>query len=362
MSLPRSRDAGRVRPCVARLCWMVLLIATAFALAYPLVPAAAASPPWAQLDRSQVSAAPRTNLLIAEFAGGRCQTIHERNADQRLAIASTFKLYVLGELGRQVRAGTVTWNDDIALSDTLRSMPSGDYAFASPGTRVSVRTLAEAMIWKSDNTATDHLIHLLGRENVERAFGAFGHGEPTLNTPLLLTRELFAIKMLQSADWMSIYTQADDAEQLRLLQTHIDPLDLDPSGGWRNWNGPTAIDGIEWFASATDLCRVTAGLWSMGAQPGLEPLREIMTGNRGGVPDDGAWPRAGYKGGYEAGVVNLTFVLERADDRIFFVSAGYNDADRILDAGALRGDLNPVFACLGETSASRTCAPPLDGG
>lgn len=341
---------------------MVILIAIAFAVACPLVPVAAAPSPWAQVDRLQLSAAPRTNLLIAEFAGGRCRNIHERNADQRLAIASTFKLYVLGELGRQVREGKVAWNDTIALSDTLRSMPSGDYAFASPGTPVSVGTLAEAMIRKSDNTATDHLIHLLGRENVERAFGAFGHGDPALNAPLLLTRELFAIKMLQSADWMSVYTQADDAEQLRMLQTHIDPLRLDPSGGWRNWNGPTAIDGIEWFASATDLCRVTAGLWSMGAQPGLEPLRDILIGNRGGVPDVTAWPRAGYKGGYEAGVVNQTFVLERMDGRIFFVSAGYNHLDRILDAGALRDELDPVFACLGETSASRTCAPPLDGG
>lgn len=357
MSVLRSCDVGRMRPSVAWLCQMALLIGTVLVLACPHVPAAAAPSPWARLDSAQVSAAPLSNLLVAEFAGGRCQTIHERNADQRLAIASTFKLYVLGELALQVRAGTVAWTQEIALSPTLRSMPSGDYAFASSGTRVSVRNLAEAMIWKSDNTATDHLIDLLGRENVERAFGVFGHGDPTLNTPLLLTRQLFAIKMLQSADWMSVYTEADDTEQLRLLQTHIDPLELDPSGGWRNWNGPTAIDGIEWFASATDLCRVTAGLWSMGAQPGLEPLREIMTGNRGGVPNDGAWRSAGYKGGYEAGVVNLTFVLERADGRMFFVSAGYNHTDRILEAGALRGQLDPVFPCLAETSASRTCVP-----
>ncbi len=362
MPVLRSCDAGRMRPSVARMCRMVLLIGTVIALACPRVQVAAAPSPWAQLDRSQMSSAPRSNLLVAEFAGGRCQAIHERDADERLAIASTFKLYVLGELGRQVRAGTVAWTDEIALSPTLRSMPSGDYAFASPGTRVSVQNLAEAMIWKSDNTATDHLIDLLGRENVERAFGVFGHGDPALNTPLLLTRELFAIKMLQSADWMSVYTQADDAEQLRLLQTNIDPLELDPSGGWRNWNGPTAIDGIEWFASATDLCRVTASLWSMGAQPGLEPVREIMTGNRGGLPNDGAWRRAGYKGGYEAGVVNLTFVLERTDGRIFFVSAGYNHAELILEAGALRGQLDPVFACLAETSASRSCAPARDGG
>lgn len=353
--------ASSKRRVAARMGWTVLMIG--FVIAYPIIPAAAAAPlPWAEFDRFQATAAPQSNLLVAEFAGGRCQSIHERNADQRLAIASTFKLYVLGELGRQVQAGTVGWDDRLVVSDTLRSMPSGDYAFAASGTRVSVRDLAEAMIWKSDNTATDHLIDLLGRENVERAFGAFGHGDPALNTPLLLTRELFAIKMLQSTDWMSTYMQADDTEQMRLLRTHIDPLQLDPMGGWHNWNGPTAIDGIEWFASASDLCRVTSGLWSMGAQPGLEPLRAILTGNRGGIADESAWPEAGYKGGYEAGVVNMTFVLERTDGRIFFVSVGYNHADRILDAGALRSELDPVFACLGETSSSRSCAPPVNTG
>lgn len=362
MSLSRPFDVGMVRSRTVRVCQIVLLIGVVIALAGPPVPAAATPSLWAQLDRSQASAAPLGNLLIAEFAGGGCRTIHERNADQRLAIASTFKLYVLGELGRQVRSGTVTWNDEITLSDTLRSMPSGDYAFAAAGTRVTVRTLAEAMIWKSDNTATDHLIDLLGRENVQHAFVAFGHGDPTLNTPLLLTRELFAIKMLESTDWMAVYTQADDAQQLHLLQTNVDPVRLDPSGGWRNWDGPTAIDGIEWFASATDLCRVIAGLWSMGAQPGLEPIREILTGNRGGVPEGGAWSRAGYKGGYEAGVVNLTFVLERTDGRIFFVSAGYNHADRNLDTGTLRRELDPAFACLGEMVGPRACAPPRNGG
>jgi hypothetical protein len=344
------------------LAWIVLLLGIVLALACPLVPAAAAPSPWSQLDSFQETAASRSNLLVAEFSGGRCQAIHERNADLRLAVASTFKLYVLGELGRQLQSGAVAWNDQVVLSDTLRSMPSGDYAFAAPGTRVSIRDLAEAMIWKSDNTATDHLIHLLGRENVERAFGAFGHGDPAINTPLLLTRELFAIKMLQSTDWMITYTVSDDAEQLRLLETHIDPLRLDPAGGWRNWNGPTAIDGIEWFASASDLCRVMSGLWTMGAQPGLEPLRDILTGNRGGISNEETWRRAGYKGGYEAGVVNMTFVLERSDERIFFVSAGYNDPQHVLDTGTLRSKLNLVFACLGETAAARTCVPPANAG
>jgi len=55
---------------------------------------------WANLDRSLEPLAPRSNLLVAEFRGSSCATIHGRNEATRLAIASTFKLYVLGELAR----------------------------------------------------------------------------------------------------------------------------------------------------------------------------------------------------------------------------------------------------------------------
>lgn len=211
------------------------------------------------------------------------------------------------------------------------------------------------MIWQSDNTATDHLINRLGRENVQRAFQAFGHGDPALNSPLLLTKEMFGIKMSQSPEWMSTWQAATEDVQMQMLAETIDPMRINPGGGWGYWNGPTAIGGIEWFASADDLCRATAALWSMGAQTSLEPVRQILTGNRYGVTDTGTWPRAGYKGGYEAGVVNMTFVLERNDGRVFFVSAGYNDPVRVMDTATARIEIDPVFGCLKTYSESFSC-------
>ncbi len=315
---------------------------------------------WGQLDQNLVALAPQSNLLVAEFRGSACAEIHGRNETAPLAIASTFKLYVLGELARQIQIGDVRWTDTVVVSDALRSMPSGDYAWAPSGTVVTVLNLAEAMIAQSDNTATDHLIDLLGRENVERAFGAFGHSEPEANVPLLLTRELFSIKMSQSHVWMLRYMAASDEDQLEMLETQIVPIIIDPDDGWGNWSGPTAIDGIEWFASADDLCRATASLWSIGAQTGLEPVREILTGNRGGIADTLTWPRAGYKGGLEAGVVNMTYILERSDGRVFFVTAGYNQPAGRVDDYAAREHLFPVFDCLGVIDGVRSCASNHD--
>lgn len=310
---------------------------------------------WSLLDANLQSLSASSNLLVAEFRGNSCQTIHGRDQDQTLAIASTFKLYVLGELARQVQIGTVSWDEQITLTDELRSMPSGDYAWAPAGTRVTARDLAAAMIWQSDNTATDHLIARLGRDNVQKAFAAYGHADPSLNSPLLLTRELFGIKMSQSPEWMATFSSASDEVRRQMLVQTIDPMRINPAAGWGHWNGPTAIEGIEWFASADDLCRATAALWSMGAQPGLEPVRDILTGNRYGITDKTTWPRAGYKGGYEAGVVNMTFVLEREDGRVFFVSAGYNDPVIVVDTGMARIALDPVFGCLGTYRDAFSC-------
>lgn len=325
---------------------LVLLLIGLLAGTGAIVQAAPSPMQWSLLDTNLQSLSASSNLLVAEFRGNACQTIHGRNQDQSLAIASTFKLYVLGELARQIQLGQASWDEQIALTDELRSMPSGDYAYAPAGKMVSLRQLAEAMIWQSDNTATDHLINRLGRENVQQAFQAYGHGDPALNAPLLLTKEMFGIKMSQSPDWMSAWQAAPEDVQLQMLAETIDPMRINPTGGWGRWNGPTAIDGIEWFASADDLCRATAALWSMGAQKGLEPVRDLLTGNRYGITDTTTWPRAGYKGGYEAGVVNMTFVLERNDGRVFFVSAGYNDPVRVVDTATARTALDPVFGCL----------------
>ena len=44
------------------------------------------------------------------------------------------------------------------------------------------------MIAISDNTATDHLIDLVGRDRVEAALTVFGHSDPAMTVPFLTTR------------------------------------------------------------------------------------------------------------------------------------------------------------------------------
>lgn len=349
------RHTQRSNHTVPRLLVAAIAFMTVIILIAPQLGEAAPSFSWTRIDQQVGQIAPDNNLLVAEFAGNNCRPIHAVNASDQLAIASVFKLYVLGELARQIQAGEVAWDEPVTLTENLRSMPSGDYAWVPAGQQVPVLRLAEAMIWQSDNTATDHLIGRLGRENVERAFAAFGHADPEVNQPLLLTRELFAIKMWQPADWIARYMAASDEEQLELLTSEFDGRRINPDGGWGQWSGPMAIDGVEWFASAKDLCRVMVGLWTMGAQPGLEPVRDILVGNRGGIGDIATWPRAGVKNGFEAGVVSSAWVLERNDGRVFFVTAGFNDQRRVVSADAPGAVLAPVFGCLANYDKPGDC-------
>jgi hypothetical protein len=54
----------------------------------------------------------------------------------------------------------------------------------------------------------------------------------------------------------------------------------------------------------------------------------------------------------------MTYVLERSDGRIFFVSAGYNQPSGVIDQSSARAPLDKVFMCLAVTSGTDSCAGP----
>src|SRR5688572_25166657 len=130
------------------------------------------------------------------------------------------------------------------------------------------------------------------------------------------------------------YIGATDDEQRQILAATIDPLRLNPRD-WGHWTRPSWIEQIEWFASPAEVCHVLAQLHALFDEPSLRPLRRILGSNRGGVFGVTAWPFSGFKGGYEAGVINATWLLERADGRTFVVTATFNDPNAYVDQGAV---------------------------
>lgn len=315
-----------------RLISLALTIIIIMACAPAQAAATTSTADWTEFDRAFSGAAPTSGFLAAEIVDGRCQRIHGVREENRLAVASTIKLYVLAELAHQISTGDATWDELYPIQDALKSLPSGSMAFLRAGSRWPLSQYAEHMIGESDNTATDHLIARLGRENIEAHLTTFGHDAPELNSPFLTTRELFTFRIGMSEDSIADYLAASDYQQRRILTAEVDPYPL-LERGWGDWVSPEWSGSVEWFASPLELCRVLAYLARMSATPGQGALNDILMQNRGGNINPRDWPEAGFKGGFEAGVYNMTWLLKRSDGRVFVLASGFNDPVNYIDQG-----------------------------
>jgi len=67
----------------------------------------------------------------------------------------------------------------------------------------------------------------------------------------------------------------------------------------------------------------------------MEPLSRAIRINPGVPLDAAAWKSVAFKGGSEPGVLNLTFLMERADGRWFTLSAGWNNPEKAVEEARL---------------------------
>lgn len=262
---------------------------------------------------------------IYRLGSGKPQLVAGYNPQRQFAIGSAFKLWVLDALAADVIAKRRKWSDVVSLGRP--SLPSGDMRKWPPAAPVTLHTLAVAMISDSDNTATDTLIGVVGRERIGQHLLATGHSAPALTLPFLTTLEAFALKAGPVAE-RDAYGAADDGTQARMLAALAPRLDanrIDPS---LLSGKPNAIATIEWFASAEDLAEV---LDSLRRRP--DPaVMAILGVNPGLGPDSAArYARVGFKGGSEPGVLNLTWLVQSKDGSWYAVTASWNDPDREVD-------------------------------
>lgn len=291
------------------------------------------SPPttWPRLEEAVRALAPRVSFAVAELTESGPRWISRLHGQNQRAIASLFKIYVLGEAARQDVAGLISWDDPLEISVSYRSLPNGNLRLAEPGTPFPIRAFAEQMISASDNTATDHLIGLLGREHVEAAFGLMGHSDATANAPLLLTREWFAMRMKMRDTQVERYLDADRDKRRRILRNTVDPL-ADALSETDPWPGPRYIDSVEWFAGASDVIHALDWLRQRTEPAGAGPVASALSLNPGICWHPGLWSWVGYKGGYETGVMSNAWLLRRQDGRWFAIAGIINDTRREIDA------------------------------
>lgn len=270
----------------------------------------------------------RTSVYYAPLAEG-AEPILTHNADAQFAIGSTFKLYILSTLARQIAAGEHAWDEVVPLE--VRSLPSGIMQDWPKGAPVTLHTLATLMISISDNTATDQLLAIVGREAVAEELRASGHSAPARTLPFLSTLELFGLKGDLARG--RAYAAASEEEQARLLAAFAQEIGGDPDRIVKpTFSQPTAIDTLEWFASGRDIAGVLRRIVALD-----DPTaREIMAVTPA-VPDPKRkdWSYIGYKGGSEPGVLNLTWLLRDESGEWHVLSLSWNNAEAPVEASTL---------------------------
>lgn len=254
---------------------------------------------WQDVDAVLSKTGARYSYQVAKVDNGHCDPVKGTNTGEPLPLASIFKLYVLHAVARAINNGTVSWDDKLTV--TAKGKAVGSSGRELPiGAALSVRTAAEKMIAKSDNMATDLLIGRLGTHAIEEALATAGHHDPESMTPFPTMYELFAIGWGQP-DLRDEWKQASQQVRAKLLsQANSNPYQPDPTRA----HEPASSYGAEWYASASDICRVHAALQA-DAVGKAAPVRQIMSAVAGIHLHRDEWPYVAAKAGGLPG--DLTF-------------------------------------------------------
>lgn len=326
---------------------IILIGLAAFAGCSNFAPQHDASPTtWKAFDDQAKPLAEQVSFLAAEITDGNCATVYAIDPDKTLGVGSSFKLYILAELADQIAASNdrvrtqigeggqaITWDTLLPIRDSFKAIPHGALLYVPDDTYFTVRYFAEQMIQRSDNTATDHLIFLLGRKNIERRLAESGHHDPMLNIPLMATREFAILKFLYSDSELSDYLAAATEKKRAILnneQRGYQQLELyfEQNGDQQK---PVRIDSVEWFADRFDMCKLLLSLNDLAKANKLRPVTEILSLEDQLDIDREQWPYVGFKGGSELGVLAGNWLLQRNDGRLFVLTFALNNPAEGID-------------------------------
>ena len=233
------------------------------------------------------------------------EEIANLDVDSPLAVGSAFKLAVLKALTNLIGAGKLEWDQVVRLKEEWRSLPSGKLQEWPPGAPITLHTLASLMISISDNTATDALIDIVTRNSVEMI--------SPRNRPFLTTREFFQFKHRDHGELRERYEHENFDQQMSILNAfsekplpRLNELAMDP------------MHGFEWHFSTRELCALMTDLQEL----------DVLQINAG-VARKTDWDTVSFKGGGDAGVVNLTTGLLAVDGTRYCVSATWNNNEAV---------------------------------
>ena len=238
------------------------------------------------------------NGKVAYLITKNGEVLYAQQQTAPLAVSSGFKLGVLAVLNDEIAAGRLSWDNVVKLGAPDLSLPPGEMQSMPAGSPVTVHTLAAFMISQSDNTATDALMNLVGRDKVAKRLGL---------DFVLTTGEFYKVKADPA---LRLRFAGADATTRQTIAEEMSKMPLPDAGDV----GAPLDAGIEWYLSSTRLCSLiqeVAGLDVFQINPGVASKAD--------------WAQIAFKGGSEVGVASLTSALTDKSGAHYCVSVIAND-------------------------------------
>ncbi|HZV12108.1 MAG TPA: serine hydrolase [Candidatus Kapabacteria bacterium] len=245
------------------------------------------------------------------------ETIVAYNNTVPLAIGSAFKMAILEALVDKIHRGEATWGTVIPLQKNMMAFPSGSLQTWQPGTPMTLASLANLMISRSDNTAADHLLFYCGRENVEKYV-------PDRDRPYPSTLELVKLKYGMNVTDSVLHGKYLAAKSIAEKREVLAEVDSAAKDNIEPTTEPKDISSLEWFYTTDELCDIIERVRD-------QPAMQINPA----VADTGEWRSVAYKGGSEPGVINMTYALDSKNTKnSYTISVTANNSAEDIDEDA----------------------------
>jgi beta-lactamase class A len=284
-----------------------------------------------------------TGFAFCELANGEPQLLAGVRQDERFAVGSSFKLFILGTLAKDVNEHRRDLANFMRLEAHLVGPPHSELADWPTGSPVTINTLALKMISISDNTATDHLHYLLGREGIEHQMRTMIGEHAEWNIPLLSTREMTMLRDKNQGlpglayNKLDVPGRRDYLAKLDAGRPDYESLDFDTA----------AYNLAEWYATPLDMANAMAWLHrhTREEQP-AHALRGILAIDPKMAHDPAVWPYIGFKGGSEDQLLAGNWLLKHKNGRWYTLDIFYNNPGGKADQEKLLSAITAIFSAI----------------
>ncbi len=317
---------------------------------------------WPLLDRDLETLIERPAFALHEILpDGALRPVHRVNADQRMAVGTASKIWVLGALVEKIARQEAQWTDRMVIQNEFKSLPALGFGVTPTGFDFPVRDFAIHMMANSDTTAMDHLLNFVGREAVEelKASDRSGQDGPgsvfgasaSKNDPFLSTMDLYRLTCTVDAQLIRKWASGSTETRRKMLQEDLVGatvlLEL-----FELWAKPQEIESVGWFATANELSRAAARIWVRGQDPSMRAgtLGAVEAPESAPIDRD-LFKYVGYFTGGLPGVFAGTWLFERVDGRVFVMSFILNNPKHVISDPRLASIIEAAQGLVGRMPA-----------